>query len=118
MHAEMVRQYGGEAGIRDEGLLECALARPRNIYAYEDSADIFRLAAAYTFGICRNHPFVDGNKRAGFAAAGVFLLLNGFRLIAEEAESTWIVLEITLNTVSEEDYANWLQKHSVPHSAA
>lgn len=87
LHAESLAEHGGLWGVRDEAALESALARPRNVYAYERSSDLARLAAAYGFGIVRGHPFSDGNKRAGFLAIGLFLELNGFELEVEEVDA-------------------------------
>jgi death-on-curing protein len=83
LHSESLAEHGGLAGIRDEGLLMSALARPQNLFAYENVTDISRLAAAYVYGITKNHPFVDGNKRAAFLSIGLFLALNGFILEVE-----------------------------------
>lgn len=86
IHAEAIGRYGGLEGIRDLGLLESAMARPKNRWEYEDDPDAFDLAAAYAFGVIRNHPFLDGNKRTGMAVAGAFLRLAGWDLAAEPRE--------------------------------
>jgi len=93
LHEEQLAQHGGHPGLRDEGLLDSALARPRNLQAYE-RPDIAALAAAYAFGIVKNHPFVDGNKRVSFVVAELFLDLNGYRLDLSDAEvvKTWLAL--------------------------
>ena len=113
MHHESIREHGGAAGIRDALLLESALGRARNLYEYE-GADEFRLAAAYAFGICRNHPFVDGNKRTSLAALGVFLELNGYRLIAPEPDAALTILELAQGTLTEPELAEWIKANSEP----
>ena len=112
-HEEMLFEHGGTAGIGDEGLLDSALARPENLFAYE-KANIFELAAAYSFAIAKNHAFVDGNKRSAFVTGYIFLGLNGFTLIAPEAEATLQMLGLASGEVSEKEYAAWLKKNSVP----
>lgn len=114
LHSESLRQFGGAEGLRDEGLLDSALARPLNRHAYENEADLCRLAAAYAHGIVRNHPFVDGNKRAAFAAAGVFLMANGLDLTAPPAMATVAVLDLAAGDLSEDDFAIWLRDHTAP----
>lgn len=114
LHAESLAQFGGAGGLRDEGLLESALARPLNLYGYEGVSDPCRLAAAYAYGIARNHPFVDGNKRAAFAAAGVFLGLNGLALTAGKAEATVAVMDLAAGTLPEEVFAAWLRDNTRP----
>lgn len=113
LHREGLRQFGGADGIRDEGLLDSALARPLNRFAYERESDICRLAAACAAGIAKNHPFVDGHKRAAFAAAGIFLMLNGRRLTAPPPMATVAVLDLAAGEMSEEEFATWLRHHSV-----
>ena len=114
LHRESLAEHGGAAGLRDSGLLDSALARAQNIFAYEGADDVFRLAAAYAFGIAKNHPFVDGNKRAAFIAAGLFLRLNGTSLKADKAEAAAAVLELAAGTVSETQFAEWLRRNSRP----
>ena len=114
LHRESLRQFGGAEGLRDEGLLDSALARPLNRFAYEAEHDICRLAAAYAKGIAQNHPFVDGNKRAALAAAGVFLMLNGLDLAADPAMATVAVLDLAAGEMSEDDFAGWLRDHTAP----
>lgn len=108
VHDRLLAVHGGSAGIRDRGLLESALARPRNVAAYAEP-DVFDLAAAYADGIVKNHPFVDGNKRAGFMAAYVFLGRNGWRLQASETEATRTTLGLAAGELSEEQLAAWLR---------
>ena len=112
LHREGLRQFGGADGLRDEGLLDSALARPRNRFAYEAERDLCVLAAAYAHGIVRNHPFVDGNKRAALAAAGVFLMANGLDLTAPPPMVTVAVLDLAADDMSESDFAIWLRAHT------
>lgn len=114
MHTDLIRQHGGEAGLRDEGLLESALARPRNKWAYEDAPDLSALAAAYAGGLVRNHPFVDGNKRAAFMAAYTFLAINGRELDAPEPEAVAVMTGLAAGDVSEDEFANWLRANVEP----
>lgn len=109
MHRRQIAEHGGEDGVRDMGLLESALSRPKNIEAYEPDADIARLAAAYAFGIAKNHPFVDGNKRTALVACRTFIILNGYQLDAEPAEKYLTFLSLAEGTLSEEELAVWLR---------
>ncbi|MBI5504526.1 MAG: type II toxin-antitoxin system death-on-curing family toxin [Deltaproteobacteria bacterium] len=111
VHERLLAEFGGSAGIRDTGLLESALARPVNLYAYQ-SPELCELAASYAFGIVKNHPFVDGNKRSGFAAAAMFLELNGRRLTASEADATIRTLALAAGEMSEAEFATWLEGNS------
>ncbi len=108
LHESLLVEHGGAAGLRDEGLLESALARPRQIFAYAEP-DLAELAAAYAAGIVRNHPFVDGNKRTGFMTAYIFLARNGLRLTAPEAEAAQAVLELAAGTIDETGFTAWLR---------
>jgi len=112
-HEISLANYGGGTGIRDRGLLQSALARPRNLYERNlheyGKPGMFELAAAYTFGIVKNHPFVDGNKRAGFLAGAACLELNGFQFTASETEATRIILGLAAGQLSEQQLAKWLQ---------
>ncbi len=112
LHRESLRQFGGAEGIRDEGLLDSALARPLNRFAYDAEHDLCRLAAAYAKGIAQNHPFVDGNKRAALAAAGVFLMLNGLELTASPAMATVAMLDLAAGEMTEDEFADWLRAHT------
>jgi len=114
LHAESLREFGGAPGLRDDGLLESALARPLNLFGYEGEADPCRLAAAYASGIVRNHPFVDGNKRAALAAAGVFLKLNGLDLRADNGQVIAAVLDLAAGDLPEAGFAAWLRDHVAP----
>lgn len=108
IHAEQLALFGGPAGLRDAGLLQSALGRPQNKFAYGET-DLAALAAAYAFGIARNHPFVDGNKRAAFAAIIVFLGLNDIDFLAPEAEATAIILELAAGNVDEDGLTRWIR---------
>jgi death-on-curing protein len=108
IHARHLRRFGGAPGLRDKGLLDSALARPRNVHAYGEG-DLFTLAATYAGGIMRNHPFVDGNKRTAFLAAALFLQKNGFRLVAPEAEAVVMTLALASGELPEAGYAAWLR---------
>lgn len=114
LHAEAVFQFGGSPGLRDEGLLESALARPRQLFAYGNTPDLFALAAAYATGILRNHPFVDGNKRAAVLAVAVFLHLNGWRLDPEEADEVRMIRAAAAGDIDEPVLATWIKVHSTP----
>lgn len=109
MHSRQIAEHGGEAGVRDRGLLESALARPQNIEAYEPDADIARLAASLAFGIAKNHPFIDGNKRTALVAARTFLALNGFELRADPVDKYITFLSLAEGRISEDDLAEWLR---------
>jgi death-on-curing protein len=113
LHSESIAEHGGADGLRDEGLLESALARPQNLHAYEGVADVARLAASYCFGLAKNHAFVDGNKRAAFIAAGLFLRLNGWRLRADQTQATLIILSVASGAMKEKDLAEWIRRYSV-----
>jgi death-on-curing protein len=108
IHAEQLAIFGGGDGMRDLGLLESALARPLNKFAYGET-DLAALAAAYAFGIARNHPFVDGNKRAAFGSMIVFLGLNGIDLDVPPEDATAIILEVAAGGIDEDGLARWLR---------
>ena len=108
LHGESLAVHGGLAGLRDEGLLESALARPLNLAAY-GLPDIAELAAAYGVGLAKNHPFVDGNKRAAFLAVGLFLALNGYRLTANQVSATQALLAVAAGEMDEPAFASWLR---------
>ena len=110
LHAESLAEHGGSAGMRDEGLLDSALARPLNLAAYGEP-DIAALAASYGVGVAKNHPFVDGNKRAAFLATGLFLYRNGYRLTASQADATLTMLSVAAGDLTEEAFAAWLRQH-------
>lgn len=113
LHGESLAEHGGGSGLRDEGLLDSALARPEHLAAYgrPDAAD---LAACYGFGIARNHPFVDGNKRAAFLSVGLFLYLNGWRLRAKQADATLTVFALAAGDLTESEFGGWLRERIEP----
>jgi death-on-curing protein len=115
-HAEQLALFGGADGIRDLGLLESALARPINKLAYGETA-IAALAAAYGFGIARNHPFIDGNKRTALASMIVFLGLNGIDLDAPQEDATAMILSLAAGEITEDLLANWIADHIRPLDA-
>ena len=110
LHDESLAEHGGAPGLRDEGLFESALARPLNLAAY-GQPDVADLAAAYGVGLAKNHPFVDGNKRVAFLAVGLFLALNGRRLVATQAEATLTMLDVAAGALEEAGFAAWLREH-------
>lgn len=114
LHAALIREHGGSHGLRDPGLLESALARPRNRWAHDSESDLPALAAAYAFRIISNHPFMDGNKRVGFACAGVFLLVNGSELDAPEPEAVLVIRDVAAGEVGEAGLVEWLRDRVVP----
>ena len=111
IHDEQLAEHGGQAGVRDRGLLESALARPQNQFAYGEHA-LPRLAASYAFGISRNHPFLDGNKRTSLVVAELFLELNGLELTASDAECVTTFLALAAGDLTEEALADWITAHS------
>ncbi len=113
VHDEQLAEHGGGAGTRDEGLFESALARPQNAlhYGHPDAAD---LAAAYGWGIARNHPFVDGNKRTAFVAVELFLDLNGFELVASDADCVLTMLSVADGSLDEPAFAAWIRARIQP----
>ena len=111
LHGESLVLHGGAPGIRDEGLLESALMRPENLVAY-GKPDVFDCAAAYAFGLAKNRPFIDGNKRAAFLACGLFLHLNGVRLTATQPDATLTMLALAAGDLTEETFAAWLRAHT------
>ena len=111
LHDRLLALHGGAAGLRDNTLLQSALARPRQHFAYAESADIIDMATAYTAGSVRNHPFVDGNKRTGFVVGILFLELNGYRFTASEADAAKAVLGLAGGKLDETGYTAFLQTH-------
>lgn len=109
LHDESLAAHGGASGLRDEGLLESALARPLNLANYGEP-DVAALAACYAFGLAQNHPFVDGNKRAAFLSIGLFLGLNGYRLTASQAEATVAVFGLAAGEIDESTFTAWLRE--------
>lgn len=111
MHDEQLAEHGGASGIRDVGLLESALARPLNVAAYSD-ATVQQLAASLCYGLVKNHPFIDGNKRAGFVALETFMELNGWELFADDAACVVDTLRVAASEMSESDLTAWITSNS------
>jgi death-on-curing protein len=111
IHAELMAEHGGAAGVRDENVLQATLARPRNLHAYARPS-LFELAAAYAFGFARNHPFVDGNKRMALAALDVFLRMNRHELAADEPEAASTIWALADGRVSEAELARWIKRNT------
>jgi death-on-curing protein len=112
LHGEQLAAHGGGAGVRDAGLLDSALQRPRNLAAYGEP-DAAALAASLAYGIARNHPFVDGNKRTAFVAGAVFLELNGFRVTMSEADVVLTILALAAGELAEDGLADWFRANAV-----
>lgn len=108
-HAELLHRFGGLDGVRDPGMLESALHRPKHLFAYGE-ASLFVMAAAYAHGIVKNYPFLDGNKRSGFMAAALFLEVNGLRFHAAEEEAVERTLALAASAIDAAEYAAWLQR--------
>ncbi len=113
IHLSQIREHGGQYGIRDTNLLESALARPKNRWAYEKESDIIILAAAYGYGLAKNHCFIDGNKRGAFMAMYTFLGLNGYEIETTEPEVVALMLGVADSSVSEDELISWLRKRIV-----
>jgi len=114
VHEAQLAEHSGSAGVRDAGLLASALARPLNLAGYDSAADAAALAAAYAFGIARNHPFIDGNKRTAFVCCELFLALNGHTLQAEDGNCVSTMLALAAGELPEADFAAWLRTHTTP----
>ncbi len=113
IHQRQIQRHGGGHGTRDEGMLESALARPENLTAYGEPS-VFDLAASYAYGITRNHPFVDGNKRTAFVASVLFLRMNGQHFVAEQAEAAVVFLRLAAGEFSEDELAEWFRRNASP----
>lgn len=113
LHRELIEEHGGAHGIRDDGLVDSALARPRNRFGYEGASDLADLAAAYGYGLTRNHGYVDGNKRVGLAAMLVFLSINRHTLDATEVDEVKVMLQVAEGAITEEELAEWVRSHLV-----
>ena len=113
LHDESLAEHGGAPGLRDAGLLESAMARPVNLSMYANP-DVAELAACYGVGLAKNHAFVDGNKRAAFLAVGLFLLLNGKRLVATQVDATCTMLSVAAGDMDEPAFAQWIRTHMAP----
>ena len=111
LHIKSIARFGGIEGMHDEGLLDSALARPRNAFLYDGLRDIAGLATSYAFGLAKNHPFADGNKRIAFMAIGLFLGVNGWVLNAEPAEAIRAMLALAAGDIREKEFAAWLKLH-------
>ncbi len=112
-HDEQLAEHGGAPGIRDQGLFESALARPQNLAAYGDP-DAASLAAAYGFGLAKNHAFIDGNKRTALVALESFLMLNGFILVADDRQTVMVMLSVASGAFGEEELADWIRANLKP----
>lgn len=112
VHDEQLAEHGGLRGIRDEGLLESAMARPAHMAAYAEP-DFSELAAAYGYGIARNHPFADGNKRSAFVASQLFLRLNGFNMTTSDADKILTMLALAAGDIDEPTFADWIRRNSL-----
>jgi len=113
MHREQLTEHGGSDGIRDETLLDSALAKPLNVFNYADGPDIFRLAASYAFGIARNHAFIDGNKRTALVVSITFLDRNGWDIVASKEDTYFTFLHLADGSLSEEDLTAWFTRHAI-----
>jgi len=113
MHSAQLTEHGGSDGIRDETLLDSALAKPLNVFAYADQPDIFRLAASYAFGIARNHAFVDGNKRTALVVSLTFLDRNGWNIVASKQDLYFTFLHLAEGSFSEDELTAWFTQHAV-----
>jgi death-on-curing protein len=113
IHHDQITQHGGGLGIRDDNLFLASLDRPKNLFAYGVSPTIFDLAAAYAYGIAKNHPFIDGNKRTAFVVMAVFLELNGYSLDAPEMEVVLMMERLVTDLEDQESFAVWLQKQPI-----
>jgi death on curing protein len=115
LHDLLLSQHGGLAGIRDQGLLDSALAKPQQLFFYSQP-DLLDLAASYAYGVAKNHPFIDGNKRVAFALAVIFLELNGGSFLASEADAVLQTLAMAAGELNEAEYANWLRANTSFHT--
>jgi death-on-curing protein len=113
LHEESIAEFGGARGLRDEGLLDSALARPQNAHAYNPDSTIPKLAAACAYGIAKNHPFVDGNKRVAFLAIGLFLAINGYRLKAGQVDAIKTMMAVASGELDEQGLSAWIGENTV-----
>jgi death-on-curing protein len=114
VHSRQLAEHGGSDGLRDETLLDSALAKPRNVFAYSDSASLPRLAASYAFGIARNHAFIDGNKRTALVISEGFLRLNGLKIVSSPEEKYLTFLHLAEGSLTEEELTAWFTSHAIP----
>ena len=117
LQADQIREHGGQLGLRDAGLLESALARPRHTWSYDPDADLALLAAEYGYGLAKNHAFIDGNKRIAFVAMNVFLLLNGYEIEADEPLVVTTMLRVAAKDMSAQQLAAWVRTVLIPFPA-
>lgn len=115
-HEESLQRFGGPSGVRDWTMLDSALARPQNKHAYAAEFDLAGLAAAYAYGIARNHPFIDGNKRTAYLAMEVFLIINGFDLDVADEDAIAAFLGLAAGEVGEEELAAWIRERMAPRA--
>ncbi len=113
-HSRQLAEHGGSDGLRDETLLDSALFKPRNVFAYGSSVTLSRLAASYAFGLARNHAFIDGNKRTALVVSEGFLRLNGLKVVSTPEEKYFTFLHLADGSLSEDELTMWLTKHAVP----
>ena len=113
LHEESLAMFGGASGLRDEGLLDSALARPLNTHAYNADSTLADLAASYGFGLAKNHAFLDGTKRAAFLSIGIFLSINGHKLVADQVDAIQTMLAVAAGELDERGFAAWIQKNTV-----
>ena len=114
LHEESLATFGGASGLRDEGLLDSALARPLNTHSYNPDSTTADLAASYAFGLAKNHAFVDGNKRVAFLSIGMFLAINGRKLVADQVDAIQTMLAVAAGNLDERGLSAWIHKNSVP----
>lgn len=112
IHEELIAEHGGKPELRDSGLLSASLARPRHLFSYSENATLFDLAAAYGYGLAKNHSFVDGNKRIALAAIDVFLRLNNYKLVAPEPEAVVMMINLVDGVEDQESLAAWIGENS------
>jgi death-on-curing protein len=112
LHLRQIAEHGGDAGMRDDSLLESALARPKQRHFYEQGVDLCQLAASYAMGLAKNHPFVDGNKRTAFVVYRLFLIRNGLTLTAGKADRYLTMLHLAAGEITEDTFADWLRKNT------
>jgi death-on-curing protein len=118
VHERQIIEHGGGSGIRDRGMLESALARPQQQHAYGETVDVISLAAGYAFGLSRNHPFVDGNKRTAAVACELFLELNGHQLVAEDSDLYPVFMALAAGEMDEQALTAWLRNHARPQQVS
>jgi len=114
LHEESLATFGGASGLRDEGLLDSALARPLNTHSYNPDSTTADLAASYAFGLAKNHAFVDGNKRVAFLSIGMFLAINGRKLVANQVDAIQTIFAVAAGKLDERGLSAWIHKNSVP----